>query len=315
MLQQTQVDTVIPFFERFTSLFPTVEALAAAPLEEVLKAWENLGYYARARNLHAAAARVVTEKGGRIPATFEGLLGLPGIGAYTAGAILSIAFEQRVPALDGNVRRVLCRLFAVQEPLERSGTRRCIAELAAGLVPQEQPGQFNQGLMEIGAVLCRPRRPSCGACPLKDLCRAARDGLQEALPRTRKRGPQPHREMTAGIITDGRARLLLVQRPLEGLLGGLWKFPGGERAAGEKRAEALQRTVREELGVEVRVGEEVGCVTHAYTHFRMTLHAFQCTGEPGEFRPQGPARWLWAGRRRLGTLPLSRAERKVLDIL
>ena len=315
MLQQTQVDTVIPYYRRFLKQFPTIEALAGASLQEVLKAWENMGYYARARHLHAAAQEVVKRRGGKIPNTWDELIRLPGVGAYTASAILSFAFDKSFATVDGNAQRVLCRLYAIQEPIDQSRTQRKICELAAKIIPSEEPAKFNHGIMELGATICKPRSPLCNNCPMGDLCLAFQKGLQEVLPITRKRKPLPHKEMTAAVIVDKRGRLLIVQRPNKGLLGGLWKFPGGERGAGESLQQGLRRHVREELGIGVKVGEAVTSVKHAYTHFRITLHAFQCARRNGRPRAIGCHRLQWVMPEGLDDFPFSRADRKVIEAL
>lgn len=315
MLQQTRVDTVIPYYRRFLFRFPTVQALAVAPLQEVLKAWENMGYYGRARNLYRAARIIAGEMGGTLPETVEELLRLPGIGRYTASAIGSIAFGKRVPALDGNVRRVVCRLFSIRTILSNPVTLKRIDEIARRLVPAKDPGAFNQGLMDVGATLCTPRSPNCGACPLTDLCLANRRGLQEALPVTARRAPPPHRDGLAALILDRQGRVLVVQRPPRGLLGGLWKLPGGDRRPDETFEEALKRTVREELGIRIEAGEELTSLHHTYTHFRMTLHAFSCRRRRGEPRALGCESFRWATPRVLQRLPLSRAYRKMLESL
>jgi len=315
MLQQTRVETVIPYYHRFLSEFPTIKVLAGASLQGVLKVWENLGYYGRARHLHEAAKEIKARMGGRIPKTFDELLALPGIGSYTAGAILSFAFGQRVPAVDGNVRRVLCRLFSIQEPIDRSLTQRQVFDLAAELIPMKNSSYFNQGLMDLGATICTPRKPSCGLCPVQALCLASQRRLQEALPVTRKRGPLPHKQMTAGIIDDDQGRLLIVQRPNKGLLGGLWKFPGGERIPGETLDNSLQRVVKEELGIRVKVEEAVTSVRHAYTHFRITLYAFRCLLRVGRPRALSCSRCQWVESHKLANFPFSKADRKIMIAL
>jgi len=312
MLQQTQVQTVVPYYERFLAAFPTVKALAVASEQEVLKVWENLGYYSRARHLHLAAGEIVRLWGGEFPETRDGLLSLPGVGQYTAAAVLSFAFGERVPTVDGNVRRVLCRVFAIRGRVDVRLTQRRIFDLAEKLVPDADSSGYNQGLMDLGATVCTPRRPSCPVCPLKLLCRAYREGLQEELPAVRKRGPLPHKEMTAAIIADRQGRMLVVQRPPRGLLGGLWKFPGGERGDGETLEGALQRHADEELGLRIRVREPAVSVRHAYTHFRITLHAFRCSRRSGTPRALGCTDWRWADSSSLGRLPFSKAERKVI---
>jgi A/G-specific adenine glycosylase len=315
MLQQTQVETVIPYYRRFLARFPSVSALAEARADEVLKLWENLGYYSRARHLHAAAKEIVTRCGGRIPQTREGLLGLPGIGEYTAAAILSIAFGQSVTAIDGNVSRVISRLFALRKPLDAPESRQQLRDLANQLLSKRHPGHFNQAMMDLGATVCTPRTPSCLSCPLSGLCVAKGLGLQGKLPVPRERPALSHKHMTAAIILDRKERVLMVQRPASGLLGGLWKFPGGERGAKESVKEALARTVREELGVSLRVGKEVASVKHAYTHFRVTFHVYRCAIKRGRPKSLDKRRWKWVPAQERHRLALSRAERKMLDVL
>lgn len=315
MLQQTQVDTVIPYYHRFLRQFPTVEVLAEASLDEVLKVWEGLGYYARARNLHAAAEEVVERFNGELPDTWEALISLPGVGPYTTGAILSIAFGERVPAVDGNARRVLSRLFSVEEPVDQSRTQRRLRELAEELVPAEAPGRFNQALMDLGATVCTPRKPACLLCPLTDVCEAYQQGLQAVLPVRKKREPTPHYDVTAGLIWNGNDRVLIAQRPTDGMLGGLWGFPGGRQEPGESLKACLRREIREALGVEIGVGEYITSVDHAYTHFRITLHAFHCIHEAGEPRALGCAGWRWVTLEELDDFAFPKADREVIKAL
>jgi len=313
MLQQTQVDTVIPYYHRFLEKFSTVGELAEASLQEVLKAWENMGYYGRARNLHAAAKEIAGQLGGRMPQDRKTLLSLPGIGPYTAAAVLSFAFGIPLATVDGNVRRILARLFAIKEPVDQGPTQRRLHELASELVPDRDSSGFNQGLMDLGATLCTPRNPSCDECPLQNHCLAFQKGLQETLPVTKKRGPLPHRDMTAAVIKDSKQRLLIVQRPQTGLLGGLWKFPGGEKTPREPVKTALKRTIQEELGIAVHPDKALVEVKHIYTHFRMTLHAWQCTPIKGRPRAMQCEKWEWVEKDRLSRYPFSRADRKVIE--
>ena len=315
MLQQTQVQTVLPYYRRFLARFPTVQSLAEASADEVLKAWENLGYYSRARHLHAAAREIVERWQGKLPSRAEELLHLPGIGPYTAGAIASIAYGEKTPALDGNVKRVLCRIFAVQKPVDQHSTQKRLQVLAGELIPSKDPGRFNQALMDLGATVCTPRKPACSICPLQNLCLAAVKGVQERLPAKKKPRPLPHRETTAAILLDRRGRILLVQRPATGLLGGLWKFPGGTRNEGESMQECLRRTVREELAVAVGCGKEWAVVQHGYTHFTMTLHAYRCSIRDGTPRALKCRRFRWVMPKELDDLPFSRADRKVMEAL
>ncbi len=315
MLQQTQVDTVIPYYHRFLERFPGVQTLAEAPLDEVLKVWEGMGYYARARNLHAAAKAVVEQFSGHIPDTWDELLSLPGIGRYTAGAILSIAFGKPVPAVDGNARRVLSRLFAVEAPINQSRMQRWLWELAEGLVPVESPGRFNQSLMDLGANICTPKKPVCWLCPVGDFCEAYQQGVQDTLPVRTKRDPIPHYDVTAGVIWGGDGRLLIAQRPTDGMLGGLWGFPGGKQEPGESPEACLRREIREELGIEISVGERIVSVDHAYTHFRITLHAYHCTHEAGQPQALGCAGWRWVRRDELDEFAFPKVDREVIRML
>ena len=308
MLQQTQVKTVVPYYLRFLERFPTVETLARAPLGEVLKSCENLGYYARIRNLHQAAGHIAKRHGGRIPDNGEELIRLPGIGQYTAGAILSIAFGQVVPAVDGNVRRVFSRLFEITEPINDKATRERIESMVQMLIPKRNPGRFNQALMELGAVCCKPKSPSCTACPLQGDCRARAHGLVHRLPVRGKRKTVPHREVVAAIIYDRQGRTLVVKRPASGLLGSLWKFPGGILNPREAREAGLKRIVREELGIGIAVGSPLAAVKHAYTHFRITLTAYSCALLEGSLT--GPSS-RWAGAAALEALPFSSADRRI----
>jgi A/G-specific adenine glycosylase len=315
MLQQTQVDTVIPYYGRFLDQFPNVEALADAPLEEVLSVWEGLGYYARARRLHQAARQLVRSNAGQLPERFDQLEALPGVGPYTAGAIASIAFGETVPAVDGNARRVLCRLFGIRDDVTRSATKRKVRGLAADLLPEGQAGPFNEALIELGATVCTPRSPSCGCCPLRELCRAYAAGEQEALPVRRPRRSTPHYDVAAAVTVHGDGAVLVAQRNVEDMLGGLWEFPGGKCEDGESLPECLAREMCEELDVTVDVGRQLTVVEHAYTHFRITLHAFWCRLSDGEPRCLDCAAVRWALPEELDDLPMSVADRKVAQAL
>ncbi len=298
MLQQTRVEAVLPYYERFTAAFPHVQALAAADLDRVLRLWQGLGYYSRARNLHKAAQRVTAEHGGRFPATAEALQRLPGVGRYTAGAIASIAFGERVPVVDGNVKRVLARLFAIAERIDEARTVERMWDLAGRLVPPGSPGDFNQAMMELGATICTPRNPRCDACPVGRWCEAVRLGRQNELPTRRRKKPIPHHEIVAAVIRRN-GRLLLGKRRPEGLLGGLWELPGGKVEPRETHEAALARELREELGIEVRVGRRLTSVEHAYSHFSITLHVYACERVRGRFRARYHTELAWASPARL----------------
>lgn len=314
MLQQTRVETVIPYYTRWLERFPTLAALASASQQEVLQAWEGLGYYSRGRNLHRAAGEVMVKHGGNLPASLEELRRLPGIGEYTAAAIASIAFGRDAAALDGNIRRVLARLFDLQSALKSPEFEQQVRELAQALLPPGRAGDYNQALMDLGATLCTPRTPGCARCPLMDFCLARQRGVQEQRPVREKHPPVPLYTVTAAIIRrDGR--LLLARRPQQGLLGGLWEFPGGKVEEEESLPACLQRELREELGVEVTVGEELGIFRHAYTHYRVRLHAFSCTLVSGEPQPIQPSALAWVSPQELDSYPMGKIDRQIARLL
>lgn len=307
MLQQTQVETVIPYYERWLKRFPTLAKLAGAPLAEVLTNWEGLGYYARARNLHRAAQLVVQKWGGQVPQTLADLRTLPGIGAYTAGAIASIAFGLDAAALDGNLKRVLARLFDIREDVKGARGEKALRRLAESLVPPGRAGEYNQALMDLGATICTPRAPQCEACPVQSLCKAYRLGVQLERPVSRRRAPIPHRQAAAGIVRKN-GRILLVQRPSEQLLGGLWAFPQAPRRARESYAVGLARAVRENLGLGIAVLSEIHRQTQTFSHFHLTLHVFECRWQNGKASGAN-CRWV-----RLSTLedyPMGKADRQI----
>jgi A/G-specific adenine glycosylase len=316
MLQQTQAVTVIPYFLRFTERFPTVQALAAAPLDDVLKLWEGLGYYARARNLHRASQKVVAEFDDQLPDTVEGLSQLPGIGTYTAGAIASIAFGRDAPVVDGNVKRVLCRVYAIRGDPHQLKIRQELWALAEANLPKGRAGRWNEAMMELGATTCTPRSPRCSECPLAEVCRARALGIQEQLPARAAKKHLPHYDVTAAVIhSQRRGRLLIAQRPMSGMLGGLWEFPGGKRKRGESLEECLRREIHEELGIKVAVGKPVVQVEHTYTHFRITLHAFECRHEAGRPRAIQVADWRWVRLDELDEFAFAVTDRKIIQAL
>ncbi len=315
MLQQTRVETVIPYYQRWMARFPNVHSLASAPLQEVLKLWEGLGYYSRARNLHRAARIVVEQHKGRLPRRAAELQKLPGIGRYTAAAIASIAFGEDAPALDGNIRRVLARLFDLQVPARSPEGERRLWELAAQHAPSGHVGTYNQALMDLGATICTPRRPACDACPLATFCQARSLGVQAERPLKTPRSAIPHYTVAAAVIRRN-GTVLLGQRPPDGLLGGLWEFPGGKQEADETLIECLQREIAEELGMRVRVEEHIGSYKHAYSHFQVTLHAYTCrlTGE-AEPRAREHSDLRWVQLTELERYPMGKLDRLIAATL
>jgi A/G-specific adenine glycosylase len=320
MLQQTQIETVIPYYERFLARYPTVHDLAAAPMDDVLKAWEGLGYYSRARNLQQTAQQVSQQHGGNFPCDVTGLLALPGIGRYTAGAIASICCDTRAPVLDGNVIRVFARLLDLPDDVTQTSTQKMLWQMAEELLPETQVGNYNQALMELGQIVCTPRNPKCGICPVRHLCRAYVNGTQAERPVKKKKAATPHYDVAAGIIYDSNERLLIAQRPNDGLLGGLWEFPGGKQEANETLPECLKRELREELAIEVDVGGLFVKVQHAFTHFKITLHAFECQYQ-GATPPHSTPQLLGAQAYQWVTLPecekysFGKADRQVIAAL
>lgn len=293
MLQQTQIITVIPYFERFIKVFPTVQDLAAAEEEKVLKCWEGLGYYSRARNLHRAAKQIVAEFDGRIPRDKDDLLSLPGIGSYTAGAVLSIAFGQVLPAVDGNVLRVLSRVFLISKPINVTKTKKEMEVLAGCLIPIERAGDFNQSLMELGALICTPKSPQCVCCPLQMCCRANQESCQLSLPVKEKKAPKRELQMVFGVIYNEKGEVLIEQRPSKGLLANLWQFPGGEWDRGTEAHEVLHKIIKEKYQMEIEVGEEEIALKHIFTHLVWKVTAFiTCRAQGDSTVLSGTARWV-----------------------
>lgn len=315
MLQQTQIDTVIPYYERWLARFPSVQDLAHAELDEVLKLWEGLGYYSRARHLHAAARTVVEEHDGALPDTVAELKKLKGIGPYTAGAIASIAFSRPVPVLDGNVIRVLSRLVDLPEDVTEAATKKRLWAMAHEMVPEQRPGEFNEALMELGQRVCRPAGPDCQVCPLAGHCLARQRGTQLERPVRPPAKNRPHYDVAAGVIWGDEGRFLITRRPLDGLLGGLWEFPGGKREEGESLPETLRREIREELGIDITVGSPLATIEHGYTHFRITLHAFHATHTVGDVRHIGVADHAWVTLADLNRFAFAVTDQKIIASL
>ena len=310
MLQQTRVDTVLPYYRRFVAALPTVGALASASPDEVMRLWEGLGYYSRARNLHRAAKEVVRSRAGRLPEDPEALSALPGIGRSTAGAIAAIAFRKDAPILDANAKRVLARLLAVTEDPSRPPAARRLWEASRALIAPGKGRETALALMDLGATVCTPRAPRCPACPLRARCKGFRAGLQEAIPARAQRKVLPLHESVAAWIADRRGRILVSRRPDRGLLGGLWELPGGRRSPGESRSEALRKALGEGWGIAVEVGPRLATIPHAFSHFRITLHVYRCRHAGGAPRPGRP--WRWADPGKLADLAFPRAVRKAI---
>ncbi|OGN92519.1 MAG: A/G-specific adenine glycosylase [Chloroflexi bacterium RBG_13_50_21] len=314
MLQQTRVETAIPYFERWMQRFPSTQALANASMQEVLALWEGLGYYGRARNIYQAAQLVMKEYNGQLPEEPHNLRKLPGVGRYTAGAIASIAFGRDEPTLDGNIRRVVARYFNVSEDARSTRGERELWGLAAQHLPIGHAGEYNQALMDLGASVCTPKSPDCTQCPLGETCQARKLGIIELRPVFLPRPAIPHHVVTAAVITrDGR--VLIARRLPHGLLGGMWEFPGGKKQESEDLATCLQREICEELGVDIMVGMQIGVYKHAYTHFRVTLYAFMCTLVSGEPSPIQAAEVRWVSPTEFPKYPMGKIDRRISQTL
>lgn len=318
MLQQTQMDRAVEYFLRFTARYPDIAALAAAREDELLKLWEGLGYYSRARNLLRAAQVLVRDHGGRLPQDPAALRRLPGVGPYTAAAVASIAFGQPVAVVDANVERVLARLLDIAAPVKEPATARNIQQQAQAMVDTLAPGEarnFNQGLMELGALVCRPRQPRCSACPWLAACLAqARDTiLERPLPRTLP--ATIDLTMACGVlIHDG---LVYIQRrPPQGVWAGLWEFPGGCLESGETPGQCVAREYREETELAVTVRQPLAVVRHSYTRYRVTLHAFVCTLDgPAQPVLHAASEHRWVRPAQLAEYAFPAGHRQLLEVL
>jgi A/G-specific adenine glycosylase len=314
MLQQTRVETVIPYFEKWMQMFPDIQALAKASERDVLNAWEGLGYYSRARNLHRAAKIVADQYRGEIPRDLDELRRLPGIGRYTLGAIASIAFGMDVPALDGNIKRVYARLFDVEEPVDSSTGEKMLWEIAERNLPKGHAGDYNQALMDLGATICVPRNPRCLICPVMKLCKARQNGTQDQRPVMKPKKEVPHYVQAAGVVIE-RGRVLLAQRPSNGLLAGMWEFPNG-RVNGDPAA-GLPKALKTAYNLRLRVKRgsakkrALGLVQHGYSHFSVTVHVFPCELIS---RPDG-TNLKWVSLKNLEDYPMGRIDRQIAKMI
>jgi A/G-specific adenine glycosylase len=315
MGQQTQMERVVACLRRWLEQFPDVPALAAASEQEVFKAWEGLGYYSRVRNIRRTAAILMNEHNGRLPQDEAALLALPGIGPYTAAAICSIAFNQPVPLVDANVERVLCRFEDIAEPPKQSATKKRLLQLCAGLLPADDARNFNQALMELGALVCLPRNPACDQCPVRDGCRARAAGTVSQRPVAIKKPDKVDIIMACGIIAH-QGKLYIQQRQADDVWGGLWEFPGGRLEQGESPAEAARREIAEETEFQVAELRPFASVSHCYSKYRVKLHAFSCRLAEGQ-QPQptlhAADQFCWVSREELDSYAFSSGCRKLIS--
>ena len=309
MLQQTQVATVVPYYHKFLHHFADLKSLARADSQEVLKAWEGLGYYARARNLHRAANLVLIEHSGAVPDCWAEFRKLPGVGDYIAAAVLSLAFEKPYPVVDGNVKRVLARLMMIKDPVNKASTTKKFRETAGQLLERKKPGTFNQAMMELGAIVCKPQQPLCGRCPVQKNCRAHQSGEVLNYPIKFKKQPGPLYRIAVGVVYKN-GRVLITRRKPSGLLGGLWEFPGGKIQKGESPEAACIREIKEEVNLVIKVDSHLSRVKHAYTHFKIVMDVFCCSYVSGRVALSGPVDHRWIKLQKLDDFPFPRANHK-----
>ena len=314
MLQQTKVKTVIPYFERWMKSFPTLQKLARARESTVLKHWEGLGYYSRARNLKKTAQIILHDHSGKVPESMSEILKLPGVGRYTAGAVLSIAFGKKVPVLDGNVKRVLSRIFLLNENGRTRKSENILWEVMENLLPESETGNFNQAFMELGATLCLPINPRCLLCPLKNNCKAQKTGQQNLYPKKNKKTPPIKIDVSAAVILQHN-KIYIQRRKFGGLMGGLWEFPGGKFLSGESPEQCLHREIKEELGITLHIDEKLMIIKHCYTRFRVTLHVFLCQINSGRVSPTQCDEWNWIKAEELDKYPFPAANVKIVKFI
>ena len=314
MLQQTQVNTVLEYYRRFIKKFPNVKRLAQADLQSVLKSWEGLGYYARARNLHRAARCVIQQHRGKIPDTWQAFHSLPGVGDYIAAAVLSIAFDQPYAVVDGNVKRVLARLLKISAAVNQPGSYSQFKSAADKLLDVKRPGSFNQAMMELGALICKPRKPLCENCPLNQRCQAYQTQQVIHFPKRQKRSATPQYHIAVGVVFKHN-RVLITQRRREGLLGGLWEFPGGKIRDGESAAAACIREIQEEVNLRVKIDRHLTQVKHAYTHFKIVMEVYCCKYVSGRVYLRGPQAFRWIRLAEYKHFPFPRANHKFIPLL
>lgn len=313
MLQQTQVKTVIPYYQRWLAQFPNIQTLATSDLQTVLKAWEGLGYYTRARNLYKTAQIILKDYRGIFPRELEKVVKLPGIGRTTAGGILSSAFNQPISILDGNVKRVLARLVALSDPPAKA--IQFLWDVSDSLLDPDNPRDFNQGLMDLGATICTRSQPKCLLCPWLSHCQAYQQGKQNQLPMREDSSPLPHKKIGVAVIYNNAGEILIDRRPDKGLLGGLWEFPGGKIEENETVEECIKREILEEIAIDIEVGEHLITLDHAYTHFKVTLIVHLCRHIAGEPQAIECQEIRWTTLDEIDSFPFPKANSKIIEAL
>jgi len=314
MLQQTQVKTVIPYYLKFIKKFPSIKSLANSDIQEVLKSWEGLGYYARARNFHKAAKIVLKEYDGKIPRSKKDFQRLPGVGEYIASAVLSIAFQQNYAVVEGNVKRVLARLFLLDAPVNKANSNKIFKHMADKLIDPQRSGNFNQALMELGAIICKPQIPVCNRCPIKGFCAAYQARKVAEYPKKEKGRPIPEYHIAVGVVYRN-GLVLITRRNLNGLLGGLWEFPGGKVKNDENPEAACKREIKEEVNLSVDIDKYITRVKHAYTHFKIVMDVFRCDYQSGRVKLKGSVDYRWIKLGEIDQYPFPKANHKFIPYL
>lgn len=310
MLQQTQVATVTDYFNRFIKRFPDVTSLAAADLSDVLKLWEGLGYYSRARHLHLAAHEVVRYHGKTVPDTPNHFRKLPGVGDYINAAVQSIAFGHPLAVVDGNVKRVLSRLFLIKTPVNIAGAHARFLPYAEKIIDRSEPSSFNQAMMELGATICKPGdAPLCSQCPVATLCRAYIESKTKVYPKRKDSKKVPIREMATGLILN-KEHFLVIKRPLQGFLGGMWEFPGGLCEKGCPQESTLLKNIESQTGLIVIPEKHIVNIKHAYTHFQLRLSLYACIIQPGGNIPANSIDFKWITLDEIPDYPFHKAVHK-----
>lgn len=308
MLQQTQVKTVIPYYKRWLKKFSTIQSVAEASQESILKQWEGLGYYSRARNFHKACRVIMTDSSGYVPDNPEAFSSLPGVGPYISAAVSSIAFGISTPAVDGNVKRIISRLNCSGIPLEKSFNY--VKSRLLKIIPDARPGDFNQAMMDLGREICTPKNPDCNACPVMGYCKAFVENLVDKYPIRQKRKLRPNFNVAVGVIWN-KDKILISKRRENGLLGGLWEFPGGKINPGEQARDCIKREVKEELGILVEPAAFITSINHAYTHFSISMEAWHCEFIQGSPQALGCDEWRWVTPEQIKDLPFPMANHKI----
>ena len=309
MLQQTQVTTVKEYYNRWIKRFPTIQDVADSSIDEILKYWEGLGYYSRARNFHHACKTVVLN-GGTIPNSVKEFQELKGVGPYIAAAVQSIAFNIPVSVIDGNVNRIISRHNAYKITPDKN--KKSILEYMDKIIDQNRPGDFNQAVMDLGRYICKPRNPDCPHCPISSTCVAFKKENQEDYPVKIKKKPIPHYNVAVGIIYKG-SKLLITKRKEDGLLGGLWEFPGGKIEKNETAKKAIQREIKEELSIKIKTKDQIAQVEHKYSHFSVTISAIHCLYVSGDITLNGPTAYKWINFSDLSLYAFPKASIKIFE--